>query len=880
MWTADRLPIAVAPLPGEALESWIAAYARRLHTTSDGLIAHLGLGGSRVSQMALRLHEREAAILERATSVSGRVLAGMTLEYYDGLAIAIHPGRRALLSQSPAGRFGAARARYCPACLRASDGRGPVTWRLPWSFACPAHAVLLEDLCPACQRPPNMWNARRLGPRAGGACTRDNPAASTRRGGCGADLTRVAAVELPAGGLVLAAHQHLAALMASPPDVRPAALTALRETYATAWRALRGLRAIAGQAPPIVYSVLDEVRSGLPGPASADPGDDARSAAIGAALARVALDDTYPDHDVLFDWILRADRTLLQDWRIVPGIGALARRWAWSSPDMVSKVLSRLDGEASLHSRLRYGSATPRPRWPDLPAGAITRRAAMIPAMLWPSWTMRLLPPPPAGPGSVPEVPRTVSFASFRRGCASFMLLPGGPPRLNYERASPLLGNRFAETTRGAVEKIIYQGRDLTPLASVLAQLALALDANGSLIDYARRRALFTSPGSVTLDQDAYTRLRLQHGWSVGYAPREAVLRWYLLVLLTGEHPAIPGARKPFSHQCTDFRYSGPGPLRAFLHEQAKASLARHGIAEPVTWEPPAHWVTWPASPGADPASIGEDDLAAVLRAGGSVHDTAAALRLTPEHIRLCCEITGTGPPATTANGIPLSPARASILAPELLRELYEHQNMPMTEIAAMAGCATATIRVLLRIDHVPPRPNYRRPPPGSGITREWLRREYAANMRSIDALARERGVTAEYLMNLARNWGLPIRGHRHYSGIGHLDLPEPPSPAMRAVTMREGALSRLTLITQIPGHDSIAAAARAIYGGRAGALVQMLHKIETAAGFTIIDRSSRPLAPTAAGREFIREASQILRIAQEQRDRPDNQLAEETVLA
>jgi hypothetical protein len=28
-WTADRLPISVVPLPGEELESWIAAYARR-----------------------------------------------------------------------------------------------------------------------------------------------------------------------------------------------------------------------------------------------------------------------------------------------------------------------------------------------------------------------------------------------------------------------------------------------------------------------------------------------------------------------------------------------------------------------------------------------------------------------------------------------------------------------------------------------------------------------------------------------------------------------------------------------------------------------------------------------------------------------------------
>jgi DNA-binding transcriptional LysR family regulator len=41
-----------------------------------------------------------------------------------------------------------------------------------------------------------------------------------------------------------------------------------------------------------------------------------------------------------------------------------------------------------------------------------------------------------------------------------------------------------------------------------------------------------------------------------------------------------------------------------------------------------------------------------------------------------------------------------------------------------------------------------------------------------------------------------------------------------------------------------------------------MISKIETAAGFPVIDRSSVPLCPTEAGREFIREAHQILQAA------------------
>jgi hypothetical protein len=530
---------------------------------------------------------------------------------------------------------------------------------------------------------------------------------------------------------------------------------------------------------------------------------------------------------------------------------------------MVTKVLGGLDRDASLHARLRYATATPRPRWPALPAGVITRRAAMVPAMLWPGWTLRLLPRAPGGADD--DAPLSARCGSFRRGCAGFLLLPGGPPQLNFERASPLLGNRSHVTDRDAVERIIYRERDLTPLASVLAQLACALDEHGSPIDYARRRALFTGPEQVTLDLDAYIRVCLQHGWSQSYAPRLAVMRWYLLVLLTGEHPAIPGARKPFNWYCTGFRYSAPGPLRDFLHQQAQASLAWLGINEPATWEPPPNWVTWENWPGTDPVGLPGAGLAAALARTGSVHEAAGTLGLTAEHVRLCCEIARTGPPPATADGLPVSPSRADVLSPNRLRDLYEHQNVPMKEIAALAGCATVTIRRLLQIDGVSQRTAYRRPPPESGITREWLHREYVVKLRSIDTLARERGVCAPYLKNLARNWGLPIRRHSDFSGIGHLDLPAPPSPAMRAVTMRTGALGRLELITQISGHDSIAAAARVLYGGRDGALQQMIRKIETTAGFPIIDRSSKPLAPTDAGRDFIREAHQILQAAREQ---------------
>ncbi|MFF1690828.1 TniQ family protein [Streptomyces sp. NPDC058254] len=114
-WSADRIPISVKPLPGEALESWISAYARRLRTTDSGFLETVGLTGVRTHQMALRLTDPEAVALQRATGVPLPVLTAMTLEPFDGLALLILRDRRRLASRSPAWRLsGGNRSRYCP----------------------------------------------------------------------------------------------------------------------------------------------------------------------------------------------------------------------------------------------------------------------------------------------------------------------------------------------------------------------------------------------------------------------------------------------------------------------------------------------------------------------------------------------------------------------------------------------------------------------------------------------------------------------------------------------------------------------------------------------------------------------------------------------
>ncbi|MFD1277854.1 hypothetical protein ACFQ51_55575 [Streptomyces kaempferi] len=88
----------------------------------------------------------------------------------------------------------------------------------------------------------------------------------------------------------------------------------------------------------------------------------------------------------------------------------------------------------------------------------------------------------------------------------------------------------------------------------------------------------------------------------------------------------------------------------------------------------------------------------------------------------------------------------------------------------------------------------------------------------------------------------------------------------MQAVTASPTALDRLRTLIQIPGHPSLAAAARVIYDGRDGALRQRITKIEKVASFQIIDRSASLLAPSPRGYDFLREATEVLRIADKTR--------------
>ena len=235
-----------------------------------------------------QLDEPDLAALGAATGVPPETLAGMTLARYQGTGLAevtAPPGMR----RTPRWWRQLSGSRYCPRCLAANGGRWMLAWRIPWAFACTGCQVLLADTCPDCGR--RHLRTRTGQPRQPGRCDLTGlplPPWRPPRGGtaaCTSDPAGTPAAALPAGGHVLAAQQHvdavIAALLAS--RGQPAETAALQQYLDDACAVARAaVSAVNGTAslPAAAIAVLDEL--------GARPGPGAAASALASPLGRAA----------------------------------------------------------------------------------------------------------------------------------------------------------------------------------------------------------------------------------------------------------------------------------------------------------------------------------------------------------------------------------------------------------------------------------------------------------------------------------------------------------------------------------------------------------------------------------------------------------------
>jgi TniQ len=208
------LPIGVSPAAGEALESWLATLAKRLDISWGDLLALvLPTAGRSPRRFNLTAHldETETVAISAATGVEQTTVEALTLARLDGALLTIDRKRHRVWSS-----WTPQRSRYCPHCLKSSDGRWQLMWRLPWVFACDEHACLLVDTCPTCgqfQRVSPWWLSPRTVPELERCVMTHNVGGQRVR--CDGNLSAAATEVLPRDHPIAMAQARLSEVLST-----------------------------------------------------------------------------------------------------------------------------------------------------------------------------------------------------------------------------------------------------------------------------------------------------------------------------------------------------------------------------------------------------------------------------------------------------------------------------------------------------------------------------------------------------------------------------------------------------------------------------------------------------------------------------------------
>ncbi len=147
----DRsFPLRVAPIDGEALDSWLDAIAHRHHVPRGAILERCAIAPNSFYGAWIRLlSPADIDGIAQATGYGPDVVDAMAFPR-TGSGAGPLSGARTLPSSTWDWR---ASSRWCPHCLTDTGGRWMLAWRLNWTFACPAHHCLLQDGCPSCDAP-------------------------------------------------------------------------------------------------------------------------------------------------------------------------------------------------------------------------------------------------------------------------------------------------------------------------------------------------------------------------------------------------------------------------------------------------------------------------------------------------------------------------------------------------------------------------------------------------------------------------------------------------------------------------------------------------------------------------------------------------------
>lgn len=866
----DTIPIRVAPLPGEALDSWLDAYAHRLQVRVSDILDLAGIG--RYSgRSAGRLFGRkpwvaehypdEFSALASITGVPVARLAQMTLTQYTGSLLAVDPDTGVLDHSGWARRIQP--SRYCPHCLAENNGRWLLAWRLPWSFACLRHHCLLADDCPRCRRLPRMNWVKGLWPTPG-FCRATRPNASSlsmrRKEQCLFPLAATKTPVLPEESPVLAAQQRVDRVIErvlNAHEREPLSLAErlqdLGDLHLSAQSALASLTTTR-ELPAQVAAVLTAFPADatlLPGPrnpSTVSLNSDVLAAAVGITIADQMLvrGPHEPDRDIA-RWLLTAGSNSQE---MSPS--STLKRWQGTTTALQGALLKELDTHLRPSNRFIYRTGSSRP---SRPTAAAASRTSKIPQLLWPGVALRLFPP---------TLARTGRTMLRFRSTASNLLAIAGRDDLSHRMARLLLSpdqDSLTPTPATTIARMRKAGI-LDLLSSVLGELSLNLDHHGSPIDYARRRQMFTH---ANLDTPALQHFFDRIGRPRPSAEQQVSLRLFLIEILTGTHPLY----LPPSHRLSarNSHYEAallrmPAPVMAFLHEQAQDLLTAAGIDEPVTWEPPDEWLPDVDWPGPSPDDIAIEDMWRLIEDNKPAKSIAEELGTTIEHVRV----------AARRHPLPHSPQRrfantkvprAGLPGPEELRR-FRDEGVPRHRIAERYGCSETLIGKLFDDAGIPGlRPGR---PKVHDIDPEWLRTEYEIRNRSTTSIAAEVGTHPNNLRRYLLKYGIPLRPRQtHNHPLAKHGGPSAFTTKVWNALAGQGGLQRVERFVAALEHQTFGQAARAV-GASPSVLSQQFTTLERKVGSPLLQHmknreKQRSLVPTPAGARFAEQARTALKL-------------------
>jgi hypothetical protein len=842
------LPIRVAPLDGESLESWLAAIALRLNVTWAELL-HAVLpsraqGGPRPWFSEAVLDPDEVAAIATATGVRHDAVRDLTLAGARASWLEVDDVARRVYT--PWGQ--AARQRFCPQCIAQTNGRWSLEWRLPWITICVKHRCLLLNNCPECGR----------GFRATPGWVHSPRCPQPMRCWCGCDLAAAATDVLPEDHAAIVAQETLCDLLAKDTvdkgiyctgpvagaqlltDARRLALRIFGTT--TPRRLVRGFGQLKSKGEIGFWS--DRVWQHTDG-----SGARPIQFAAGAPAPVICAGTTAALHILLQTNLERAATALTRiappsrGHRIRPNL--TFRGHGASMALCAVEILTRAPGWDPI-LKLRFRAYAPMPRYPSsyLPVRQDPALRA-TPTLMWPDWAMVL----------TPSVVGRLAWPTQRQ-LLSWLLLEVGTRRTE----SSIHAALRVKIERKRVHDIavaMSRRRTWPQFAAALTQLDAYLAAQPPPIDYQRRRELnyrelLSSEQWQELCERAAVRIRTP--WLADTA------REWLSERLSAA-PASARGETAEGKFIDYFLLTMTPELKTELDSHAADFLRQRDIDEPAVWSPPLAILSDRELAGVMDNAIPIGDVHALLdRPHSSVHQVSRELKIPFPVLRHLLE---ERPLPTRTTRQPTYTERLRVAcSDDELRRLYLEEGLTLKEIGHRFGISANGPYVVdrARACGIALRHEARDP-----IDAVWLWEHHIVQRQTLGEMAAESDDTISRIQYWSERHGIPIQKYyrrplneqvaRHAAALGVEKLLAP-------VRCDQRGWSRLQRFATASAYPTFADAARAI-GCRSDTLSDQTAMLEADFGTQLLERAVRQkksMRLTALGTKIVEAVQRIER--------------------